>query len=107
MSDDPLREDYDDCEEPPDDDALESERLGDSAMMRALLPVGRSWWAIAAGYLGLGAIVLYPAPLALLAGIIALFDIRHHPERHGMGRALFGIIAGAVGSVLLVLFLAD
>jgi hypothetical protein len=112
MSDDPLSEDYDLPPEAPEEgtdglgfDARSPERVGDSAAMRALLPVGRSWWAIAAGYLGLGAIVLYPAPLALLTGLLAVVDIRRHPERHGMGRAVFGILMGAVGSVLLLLWL--
>lgn len=68
-----------------------------------LLPVGRSVWAIAAGYLGLLAITLIPAPFALLCGVIAVFDVRKHPNRHGMGRAVFGIVMGLIGSVLLVI----
>jgi hypothetical protein len=41
-----------------------------------LLPVGRSGWAIAAGYLGLLPVLLIPAPLAVAASIIAIADIR-------------------------------
>ena len=69
--------------------------------MRMLLPVGRSGWAIAAGYLGLFAVLLFPAPFALLTGVLAVRDIRAHPDRSGMGRAIFGIVMGAVGTVLL------
>jgi hypothetical protein len=67
-----------------------------------LLPVGRSFWAIAAGYLGLFSVLLFPAPIALILGIVAVVDIRRHPERHGMGRAIFGIVMGAIFSIVLV-----
>jgi hypothetical protein len=76
--------------------------LGDNAAIRMLLPVGRSLWAIAAGYLGLLSLVILPAPLALLFGIVAILDIRKHPERHGMGRAIFGIVMGSLGTLALV-----
>lgn len=75
---------------------------GNNAFARMLLPIHRSPWAIAAGYLGLFAIIVYPAPLALIAGIVAVRDLRRHPEKHGMGRAVFGILAGAVGSAFLL-----
>lgn len=74
-------------------------RLGDDAGMRMLIPVGRSLWAIAAGYLGLFSVLCLPAPLALLAGIMAIYDIKAHPDRHGMGRAIFGIVMGAIGTL--------
>ena len=41
------------------------------------------------------------APCALITGIIAIIDIRKHPERHGMGRAIFGVVMGAVFSAIL------
>ena len=71
--------------------------------MRLLLPVGRSGWAIAAGYAGLFAFVVVPAPLALVLGVVAVMDIRKHPDRHGMGRAIFGLVAGGLGSVVLLI----
>jgi hypothetical protein len=43
-----------------------------------------------------------PAPLALVFGILAIRDIQPHPNRHGMGRAIFGIVMEILGSVLLV-----
>jgi hypothetical protein len=75
--------------------------IGQDAGVRWLLPVGRSGWAIAAGYLGLFSFVCLPAPIALVISIIAIMDIKKHPERHGMGRAIFGLIMGIVGSLAL------
>ena len=72
--------------------------------MRLLLPVGRSFWAIAAGYAGLFAVLFLPAPIALILGIIAIYDIKTHPKRHGMGRAIFGVVMGAIFTVLLLIF---
>lgn len=72
--------------------------LGESATIRALLPVGRSGLAIAAGYLGIFSIVLLPAPLVVLFGILAVRDIRKNPKKHGMGRAVFGIVMGVIGT---------
>jgi hypothetical protein len=75
--------------------------IGDDPGTRWLLPVGRSGWAIAAGYLGLLSFVLVPAPLALICSIIAIRDMRKHPNRHGMGRAVFGLIMGILGTIAL------
>jgi Domain of unknown function (DUF4190) len=85
--------------------------IGQDAGMRMLLPVGRSGWAIAAGYLGLVSVLLLPAPIALLISLIAIRDISRSaasPQpKHGMGRAIFGLIMGAIGTVVLILaFLA-
>ena len=79
--------------------------LGDDAGMRFLLPVGRSGWAIAAGYLGLISVLLLPAPLAVVCGILAIRDMHKHPDRHGMGRAIFGLVLGGLGTILLVVML--
>ncbi|MBN2025018.1 MAG: DUF4190 domain-containing protein [Pirellulales bacterium] len=76
--------------------------LGDDAGMRMLLPVGRSVWAIIAGYLGLFSVLFFPAPLAIVAGILAIRDMRRHPELHGMGRAVFGLVMGALGTIVLI-----
>lgn len=84
-------------------------RMGDDAGMRLLLPVGRSGWAIAAGYLGLISLVVLPAPLALIISLVAIRDINKsadspHPK-HGMGRAIFGLIMGMLGTGLLAFLL--
>ena len=75
----------------------------DGALMRAMLPVGRSWWAIVAGYLGLFSFLVVPAPFALLTGILAIRDIRANPHLHGLGRAWFAIVMGVLGCAGLVL----
>ena len=82
--------------------AVVQQDLGDSAVARMLLPVGRSGLAIAAGYAGLFAFLVVPAPLALLLGILAVRDLKRNPTKHGMGRAVFGIVTGALGTALLI-----
>lgn len=73
--------------------------------MRLLLPVGRSAWAIAAGYLGLFSLIIIPAPLCLIISIIAIRDIRRSKltdkVKHGMGRAIFGLVMGIVGTLVI------
>ena len=66
-----------------------------------ILPLGRSGYAIAAGYLGLFSVLLVPAPFAVLFGILAVLDIKKHKDKHGMGRAIFGIVMGAVFTIVL------
>ncbi|NTW29609.1 MAG: DUF4339 domain-containing protein [Coriobacteriia bacterium] len=78
-----------------------SKRLGDDRLLRAILPVGRSGWAIASGYLGLLSVLLVPAPFAIITGIVTIIDIRRHRGKHGMGRAIFGIVMG-VGALIFV-----
>lgn len=74
--------------------------------MRILLPVGRSGYAIAAGYLGLVSVLFFPAPFALLFGILAYRDIKQNPKKGGMGRAIFGIVMGALFSAGILLIIA-
>ena len=83
--------------------------LADDIGMRMLMPVGRSGWAIAAGYAGLFALVVIPAPLALILGIIAVWDIRKSMRtdrpKYGMGRAIFGLATGFLGTAFMVTML--
>jgi hypothetical protein len=76
--------------------------MGADPVMRAILPVGRTALSIVAGYLGLGAIVCLPAPIALGVGIWAVVDLRKRPGMHGMGRAVFGIVMGAIGTLATI-----
>lgn len=85
---------------------LPSPRLGDDAAMRWLLPVGRSPWAIAAGYLGLLSVLIVVGPLALGAGLLALRQMKRNPRLHGKGRAWFGIVAGSLATAVLALAVA-
>ncbi len=77
----------------------------DEEALRYVLPIGRSGYAIAAGYLALFSVLLVFAPFALILGILALRDIRRHPEKKGKGRAWFGIVMGALFTLLGLLML--
>jgi hypothetical protein len=66
-----------------------------------LLPVGRSGYAIAAGYAGLFAVIPFFAPVALVLGILAVRRIKQNPKLHGMGRAVFGLVMGILGTIVL------
>ena len=66
--------------------------------MRMLLPVGRSGWAIVAGYFGLFAVRSVPAPIALVLGIgrrprhqKARPKARHGPGRFWTGHGHVGL----------------
>ena len=73
------------------------------------MPVDRSGWAIAAGYLGLFGLIIFPAPLALIAAILAIRDINKSKKtdkpKYGMGRAIFGLIIGILGTGILLFVL--
>ena len=60
-----------------------------------------SGWAIAAGYAGMFAVFVLPAPVALILGIIALQDYNKRSVA-GKSRAIFAIVMGAIFSLLLV-----
>jgi hypothetical protein len=68
-----------------------------------LVPVGRSGWAIAAGYLALFSVLFVFAPFALVCGIMGLRSIEKNPGLGGKGRAWFGIIMGGLVSALVVI----
>jgi hypothetical protein len=97
-----FREDPDD--RPDLDISRKTRNIGDDAAVRMLLPVGRSGWAIAAGYLGLVSVLCLPSPLALICGIMAIREMRRDPSKHGMGRAIFGIVMGGVGTAVMLLW---
>lgn len=86
----------------------QSYSIEDDPAMRMLLPVGRSPYAIVAGYLGLLSLALcFLGPFALLCGILAIIDIRKNPKKSGMLRAVVGITLGAIGTIgLMCLILA-
>jgi hypothetical protein len=79
--------------------------VGDDPLLRMVIPVGRSLWAIAAGYAGLFSLLFFCAPISLILGIVAIFDLRKHPEKHGWGRAIFGLVMGLIFSLCLVAML--
>jgi hypothetical protein len=72
-----------------------------------LVPVNCSLWSFAAGYVGLISVLIVPAPFAVGLGVLALRDLRRHPEKRGRGRAWFAIVLGgavtaAVAGALLL-----
>lgn len=69
----------------------------------AALPVGRSRWAVAAGYLGVLSLLAFPAPVAVAVGAVALRDLRRRPHLLGWARAVFAVVVGSVVSVLALL----
>jgi hypothetical protein len=72
------------------------------ALMRMILPVGRSGYAIAAGYLGLFSVLFVFAPFSILFGVLAISDIKKHPDKLGKGRAIFGIVMGVIFTIGLI-----
>ena len=100
-----MNQNNDDSDYPEVQPVRRPQDLGDDPWVRMLLPVGRSGWAIAAGYLGLISVLCIPSPLALIAGILAIREMRRNPKKHGMGRAVFGIVMGGIGTIALVIIL--
>lgn len=70
----------------------------DGGALNLLVPVGpQSGMSIAAGYCGLfGLLFWIIAPLGIVFGILGLRDIKAHPEKRGKGRAITGIVCGAI-----------
>ena len=97
-------------------------------VVRAVVPIGRSLWAIASGYLGLAALVPFflfafiifsearldlrktvlmlsslinslLGLMAIVTGIAALLSIRANPGTKGVPRAVFGMIVGLVAGI--------
>lgn len=73
--------------------------------LEPVLPVNTSVWAIAAGYLGLFSVLMFPAPFALATGILALRSLKRNPGLRGHVRAWLGIVLGLLFTILFVLML--
>jgi hypothetical protein len=78
---------------------------------QALPPLNTPALAIVVGYLGLISFLCIPAPFALLLGILALRQLQRGHNPYGWGRAIFGIVMGAIFSlaylILAVALLTD
>lgn len=75
-----------------------------------VLPLGRTWQSVAAGYVALVALVVWPlGPLAVALGVTGIQAARR-TGRHGRGRAWFAVVVGVLSTVamlgLLVVLLA-
>lgn len=85
---------------------------GPSSAVHWLVPVGRSWQSLVAGYLGFvaifcvffGIVGVVVGLIAIGIGIWALVEARN--GGHGRGRAIFAIVGGAIGAVGGMLVLA-
>ena len=78
-----------------------------ASVVHWVLPTGRSWQAIASGYVALFAIVLWPlGPVALGLGVWALRRASRQ-RSHGRGRAIFAIAVGALTTVLCIAVLVS
>jgi hypothetical protein len=100
MTDDDREDEF---EEEPDERPRRRRRPPEDPMddpaMRFVLPVNTSVWAIAASYMGLISVLCFPAPFALILGIVALVHLKRNSNLHGKGRAIFAIVLGAIGSL--------
>jgi hypothetical protein len=82
--------------------AKSAKTASEDAALRMLVPIGRSPYAIAAGYAGLLSLAICVlGPVAVILGILAILDMQKHPDRTGMPRAVLGIVLGCLGSLLL------
>jgi hypothetical protein len=79
--------------------------MGADPALRAILPVGRTALSIVAGYLAFTTIFCVPSPIVLGIGIWALVDLKKKPGMHGMGRAIFAIVTGAIGTIAMLVWL--
>lgn len=66
------------------------------------LPKPRAPIAVAAGYLGLCSVILLPAPFALGTGLLALKRLKERPDLGGRAGAVFGVVMGSIGTVILL-----
>jgi hypothetical protein len=71
-----------------------SQRLGEPEVLSAPLPYSR--WANAARWLGILSILPLVGLAALTVGFLGVRDLRRHPGRRGLGRAVFGLVAGGL-----------
>jgi len=79
---------------------------GPSSPVHWMLPVGRSWQSIVAGYLGIFSLVIWVlGPLSIAFGVWAL--VRAGSGGHGRGRAVTGIVGGAIGTLIILAFVAS
>ena len=81
--------------------------IEDEPGMRWILPVGQSVWSIVARYLGLFSMLCFPAPIAILFSLIAIWHLRRNPKLSGWGRAIFGLTMGVLFTLIpIITFIA-
>ncbi|MEU7904190.1 DUF4190 domain-containing protein [Actinoplanes sp. NPDC049118] len=71
-----------------------------------VLPTGRSWQAVVAGYVALFAVVLwFLGPVALGLGVWALVKASRD-RSHGRGRAIFAVVVGVLATGMMLVLAA-
>ncbi|HEY2909859.1 MAG TPA: DUF4190 domain-containing protein [Gemmataceae bacterium] len=85
-------------------DRDDDDESGDDGM-QYVIPINTSGLAIAAGYVGLISVLCFPAPFALILGILALRQLKRNPKLHGKGRAIFAIVMGILFTIPLPIIL--
>ncbi len=94
------RREYDDDDDDFDDRPRRRRRRPPSGDgLQYVVPVNTNLLAILAGYAGLVSVLCFPAPFALVLGILALRQLKRNPDQHGKGRAIFGIVMGTLCSL--------
>ncbi len=79
----------------------------DAAALAYVLPIGRSGWAIAAGYVGLFSLIPVISYIGVAVSAIAAWHLRRNPEKRGWGRVITGFVISVPMSILYTyLFLA-
>src|SRR5262245_35304317 len=87
------------------DPSLKPKTSAASQLTDSILPTDMPASAILSLYFGLGAFLIFPAPLAVICGIVALRALKKDPELSGRGRAWFALIAGVIFTGVLILFI--
>ena len=67
-----------------------------SGIDRVLMPVATPLSAMAAGYLGLFAVLPFVGIVTLIVSILALRTLKQDPGLDGRGRAWFGLVMGII-----------
>ncbi len=65
-----------------------------------LLPVNRSGWAIAAGYLGLMSFIPVVCYAGAAVSIVAAVQLKRNPKKLGWGRVITGLVISIPMSIL-------
>ncbi|WP_440684309.1 DUF2510 domain-containing protein [Cellulomonas soli] len=80
--------------------------VGPGDALHWMVPVGRSWQSVVAGYVGIFALFIWVlGPVAIGLGWWAM--VRARSGGHGRGRAVFAIVAGVAAIVFGVLYLVS
>ncbi|MBO6513223.1 MAG: DUF4190 domain-containing protein [Phycisphaerales bacterium] len=74
--------------------------------LKYLIPMGTSPIPMIAGYLGLFSILVFPAPFALIFGVVGLKQLKNKNITNGKGRCWTGIILGSIFTALPIVLYA-